>query len=255
VPLFYYLLHIPLIHVTALLVGYLRDSVVGAERFARPPMCRFPHVAINLAIVEHAVVGEFRPGLSLLVSARDQESVAHIKGVESTEVAEALLPRAGFKIGFETCDAACDDMLVEERKARHPRSHLWIEIGLGSPPIRSEEPIGAVVRYGDAIHSAISKVVHEIGDRGAASAVEIDELGEVEIREPEVADFAGLESEDHQARRHPSELVEAAPPIRPVMQREQRERRIEGIIPEGQSFSRCLDDRGNSRRSLPDHVR
>ena len=37
VPLFYYLLHIPLIHATALLVWYLRDGAFGAERFATAP--------------------------------------------------------------------------------------------------------------------------------------------------------------------------------------------------------------------------
>jgi uncharacterized membrane protein len=37
VPLFYYLLHIPLIHATALAVWYLRDGAFGAERFATAP--------------------------------------------------------------------------------------------------------------------------------------------------------------------------------------------------------------------------
>jgi len=37
VPLFYYLLHIPLIHLTALVAWYLRDSAFGAERFATAP--------------------------------------------------------------------------------------------------------------------------------------------------------------------------------------------------------------------------
>jgi uncharacterized membrane protein len=37
VPLFYYLLHIPLIHATALVVWYLRDGAFGAERFATAP--------------------------------------------------------------------------------------------------------------------------------------------------------------------------------------------------------------------------
>jgi uncharacterized membrane protein len=37
VPLFYYLLHIPLIHVTALAAWYLRDGSVHAERFATAP--------------------------------------------------------------------------------------------------------------------------------------------------------------------------------------------------------------------------
>jgi uncharacterized membrane protein len=42
VPLFYYLLHIPLIHATALLVWYLRDGVVNAQRFATAPYVSIP---------------------------------------------------------------------------------------------------------------------------------------------------------------------------------------------------------------------
>ena len=42
VPLFYYLLHIPLIHATALVVWYLRDGAFGAERFATAPYVFIP---------------------------------------------------------------------------------------------------------------------------------------------------------------------------------------------------------------------
>jgi uncharacterized membrane protein len=42
VPLFYYLLHIPLIHATALAVWYLRDGAFGAERFATAPYVVIP---------------------------------------------------------------------------------------------------------------------------------------------------------------------------------------------------------------------
>ncbi len=42
VPLFYYLLHIPLIHVTALVVWYLRDGSVHADRFATAPFVSMP---------------------------------------------------------------------------------------------------------------------------------------------------------------------------------------------------------------------
>jgi len=42
VPLFYYLLHIPLIHATALLVWFLRDGVVNAERFDAAPFVSIP---------------------------------------------------------------------------------------------------------------------------------------------------------------------------------------------------------------------
>jgi len=42
VPLFYYLLHIPLIHVTALAAWYLRDGTVHAEWFATAPFAQVP---------------------------------------------------------------------------------------------------------------------------------------------------------------------------------------------------------------------
>jgi hypothetical protein len=42
VPLFYYVLHIPLIHAPALVVWYLRDGVVGAARFATAPYVSIP---------------------------------------------------------------------------------------------------------------------------------------------------------------------------------------------------------------------
>ncbi len=42
VPLFYYLLHIPLIHAISLIAWYLRDGVVHAERFATAPYVSIP---------------------------------------------------------------------------------------------------------------------------------------------------------------------------------------------------------------------
>ena len=77
------------------------------------------------------------------------------------KVAEPIVPSPGFQIGLEPLHAARDDVLVEERKPRDSRSHAWIEIRLGSTPIRGEEPIGAVVRDSDAIQAAIAQVVLE----------------------------------------------------------------------------------------------
>ena len=42
VPMFYYLLHIPLIHAVALLVWLVRDGSVHAERFATAPFVSIP---------------------------------------------------------------------------------------------------------------------------------------------------------------------------------------------------------------------
>ena len=83
----------------------------------------------------------------------------------------------GFKIGFESRDAACDYVRVSKRKARDPRPHPWIEIRLGLTPIRGEKPIDAVVRDRDTVYLAVPEVVHEISDRGTTSAVELDNLG------------------------------------------------------------------------------
>jgi uncharacterized membrane protein len=59
VPLFYYLLHIPLIHVTALLVWYLRDGAFGAERFATAPYVFIPdpqqHWSLSLLYLVFAI--------------------------------------------------------------------------------------------------------------------------------------------------------------------------------------------------------
>jgi len=42
VPMFYYLLHIPLIHATALMVWMMRDGTARAERFATAPYVSIP---------------------------------------------------------------------------------------------------------------------------------------------------------------------------------------------------------------------
>jgi uncharacterized membrane protein len=42
VPMFYYLLHIPVIHITALLLWLIRDGKVDAERFASAPSVWIP---------------------------------------------------------------------------------------------------------------------------------------------------------------------------------------------------------------------
>ena len=45
VPMFYYLLHIPLIHAVSLVAWYLRDGTVGAARFASAPYVSIPPTA------------------------------------------------------------------------------------------------------------------------------------------------------------------------------------------------------------------
>ena len=59
VPMFYYLLHIPLIHATSLLVWFLRDGKVGAARFNSAPDVFVPPAdrwSLGLLYVVFAIV-------------------------------------------------------------------------------------------------------------------------------------------------------------------------------------------------------
>ena len=78
-------------------------------------------------------------------------------------------------------------------------------------------------------------------NRGTPPPIELDDLWKVRLSEPEVANLAGLEGEDHKAIRHSLHLVETAVPIGPVMQRQHRERGVECPGSEWQCFSRSLD--------------
>jgi hypothetical protein len=58
VPMFYYLLHIPLIHALSLVVWYLRDGQAGDERFATAPFVVLPadqHWSLSLLYLVFAI--------------------------------------------------------------------------------------------------------------------------------------------------------------------------------------------------------
>ena len=91
--------------------------------------------------------------------------VAHVQGIEPPQLAKSFFPHPRFEIGLEAKDSARDHVLVKKRKPRDPSSHRWIQVRLRSAPISREESVSTVVRYGDAGHSAVPDVAHEIGDR------------------------------------------------------------------------------------------
>ena len=101
---------------------------------------------------------------SPLASVRDHTSVAHIEGVEPADVTKPFRPRPGFNIGLSRLTPRVTTDWSRNVKPEIPHSHRWIEIRLGSTPIRGEESIEAIVRYGDVVHAAIPKVAHKITD-------------------------------------------------------------------------------------------
>jgi hypothetical protein len=95
---------------------------------------------------------------------------------------------------------------------------------------------------GDALHTTVPQVAPDISDRRTA-AIEFDDLGEVGLSEPKAADVAGLEGERHETIGDPSHFIQTAAPIGPMMQRQHRERGVEGLVSEGQPFSQRLNQR------------
>src|SRR5262249_61263758 len=77
----------------------------------------------------------------------DDESVTEIDLLERTQVGVAPIPRTRGEVGGQSLDRRADGGLVETGEARNRSPDVRVEIGLGSPPVRPEEAVGAVVRY------------------------------------------------------------------------------------------------------------
>src|SRR5262249_51118254 len=159
----------------------------------------------------------------------DHQSVAHVERVERPEVAESSIPGAGFKIGSKLRHSASNDIAVEERKTRNPGAHSGIQVRLRSTPEGGQESVDAVVGNSDAINSTIPEVMHDFSNRRTPTAIELDDLWEVRLGEPEVSNVARLERQDHQAIRHSFHFSETGTPIGPVMQCEHGQGGIKGV--------------------------
>ena len=77
------------------------------------------------------------------------EAISEIDLLAMAQMPVSLFPRARGEIALETRERRVDLLRVETRQARDPGPHLGIEVRRGSPPVRSVETVGAVVRDGN----------------------------------------------------------------------------------------------------------
>ena len=162
-------------------------------------------------------------------------------------MAKPFVPHPGVQIASETCDAARHDSGVEESKRGDARAYRGIEVRLGPSPIGRKKSIGAIVGNGYGQHATRAKRVGDVGEWWAARVIELGDFWEVVRGEPEAADFGRIDGDHHQACGHSSQLGEPAPPVRPMMTGEDRQRGVEGPEAERERLRNTADDRDASR--------
>src|SRR5262249_15006246 len=77
----------------------------------------------------------------------DDESVAEIDLLERSQVGVPAIPRARGGVGGQSLDRRADGDLGRDGRGPKSKPDVRVEIGLGSPPVRPEEAVGAVVLY------------------------------------------------------------------------------------------------------------
>ncbi len=192
--------------------------------------------------------------------ARDRSGADHqaVADVERGLVAQArvpLVPGAGREVVGEAEDAFLDEHLVQERAARDAGAHRGIEVGLGPGPVGGEEPVLAVGGNGDRFHADAAERGIELRERRSVELVVGQRLGEVLVGEPEEPLHRGVPRQHHDPPRDALHFGDPGPPVRPVVDREDGERRVEGPIAERELLGDSQRSRRSVRRSLCEHHR
>ena len=109
-----------------------------------------------------------------------------------------------------------------------PARTVGIEVGLGPGPVGGEEPVLAVGGDGDRFHADAAERGVELRERRSVELVVGQRLGEVLVGEPEEPLHRGVPRQHHDPARDALHLGDPGPPVRPVVDREDGERRVEG---------------------------
>ena len=152
----------------------------------------------------------------------------------------AGVPCTGLEVVGELGDAGCDEVPVEQRTARDPGSHRRIEVRLRSGPVRGEEPVLAVGGHRNRLDADAAERVVEVREGNVDELVVGQCLRQVLRGQPEVVLDGRVPGEDHDPVGDPAHLGDPRPPIGPVMDREDGERRVEGPVTERQVLGHAL---------------
>ena len=188
------------------------------------------------------------------MSVGDHQPVTHIERLEGADAAETVLPRPGFKIGLEACNATRDRLSIEKRKPRDTRADRWVKVRFWSTPERREESIDAVMGYRDVVNRAVADVAHEVGHSRTPALSQSDNIREVRFGQPEVAEIGRLECKNHRPIRDSPHFIKTTSPIRPMMQGQHCERCVKRPVWEWEGLGRGLHDLRRRGGALTDHA-
>jgi len=121
-------------------------------------------------------------------------------------------------------------------------------------PVGLEEPVGAVGGNGDRLNTSLAEKLGDPGDRGEASPVVVDGLGQVVGEHPVVLQGLGMKGgHDHWAPCDAPQFPEAGRGIVPMVDGEDRQRRIYALTIQGKVLRAGRDCRGEVARTLRAH--
>src|SRR5258706_3900377 len=120
--------------------------------------------------------------------------------------------------------------ITHARESGNGAANIRIEIGFGLAPISAKKAIGAIGGNGHGAHVDGVEAVVKPGRK--QSAVGFQKMGQIVGCEPETC-FRRLPGQDHAApSRNAFHLSKAAVPVRPMMERQDRHRRIKRAVAE-----------------------
>ena len=167
-------------------------------------------------------------------------------------MAVPLVPRAGREVAPQVLECAAGGRRRDDVPDGRCRPHAGVEVLLGPAPEREEHAIRAVARDGDRLHVGLRKHLEQLLDRRGFPR----RLREVVARDPLLPHELFVEShDDDPITCDPNHLGQAGRDVAPVVERDDRHRRVERVVREGQLLGGCLDRRSGVGRPLLDHDR
>ena len=169
------------------------------------------------------------PPLIPLVRSNDQSQTS-IEGVALEELAVPFVPGAGSDVGPQPIEALSEPGGVAERESRCGLLHCGVEIRLRPSPEGHEEAVGAV--RGDGHRDNVRRLegVDNFGESETSSSVELGDLGNVLLDEPQLCVDIGVVGEDDRSISDAPKFPVAGGTVLPVVDCEERGRDVEGAV-------------------------
>jgi hypothetical protein len=169
-------------------------------------------------------------------------------------VAVALVPAAALEVCSQRFEAALALLDRHQVPAGAATPDLGVEEHLRTVPEGAPEGVLASVRNRDGLHARAGQPLQLILERGHQFLVDLLQTGEVIANHPGLGPRQRVEGEDHDPlSRHPRHLRQPCRRVVPVVDRDDRHRRVEAVVFKRQVFGSRLDRGRRARGPLGNH--